>query len=82
MFRGRHENRSGDGARSPGAAPQQVDLDSPLRSFDKVVLAPHRGGATLEAEARLIDVVRDNLRRVLEGLPLWNVVNGVEVKTA
>ena len=59
---------------------EPLPADSPLRSLDNVVLAPHRGGATLEAEARLIEVVGDNLRRVLEGLPPRNVVNGVEAR--
>ena len=61
---------------------EPLPAESPLRGMDNVVLAPHRGGATLEAEVRLIEVVGDNLRRALEGLPLRNVVNGVEVKTA
>jgi phosphoglycerate dehydrogenase-like enzyme len=55
--------------------------DSPLRSFENVVLAPHTGGATLEADARLIEVVGDNLLRVLDGLPPVNVVNEVKVGT-
>lgn len=61
---------------------EPLPADSPLRSLDNVVLAPHRGGATLEAEARLIEVVGDNLRRVLDGLPPRNVVNGVEARIA
>ena len=61
---------------------EPLSADSPLRSLDNVVLAPHRGGATLEAEVRLIEVVGENLRRVLDGLPPLNIVNGVEVKTA
>jgi len=60
---------------------EPLSADSPLRSLDNVVLAPHRGGATLEAEGRLIEVVGENLRRVLGGLPPLNIVNGVEVKT-
>lgn len=56
---------------------EPLPLDSPLRSLDNVVLAPHRGGATVEADARLIEVVGDNLRRALDGRPLLNVVNGV-----
>jgi D-3-phosphoglycerate dehydrogenase / 2-oxoglutarate reductase len=51
---------------------------SPLRSLENVVLAPHMGAATIEAEARLLDVVGANLRRVLDGLPPLNVVNAVE----
>ncbi|HET7467057.1 MAG TPA: 2-hydroxyacid dehydrogenase [Candidatus Dormibacteraeota bacterium] len=61
---------------------EPLPTDSPLRSFDNVILAPHRGGATLEAEVRLIEVVGENLRRVLDGLPPRNIVNGVEVKMA
>lgn len=58
---------------------EPLAVDSPLRGIDNVVLAPHRGGATFEAEARLIEVVGDNLRRVLDGLPPLNIVNGVGV---
>jgi len=55
--------------------------DSPLRSMDNVVLAPHRAGATLEADLRLIDVVGENLVRVLDGRPPLHVVNGVVAAT-
>ena len=56
---------------------EPLPLDSPLRKMENVVLAPHRGGATLEADERLLEVVADNLLRVLDGLPPINVVNGV-----
>jgi len=56
---------------------EPLPLDSPLRSLDNVVLAPHRAGATLDADARLIEVVGENLMRVLDGQPPINVVNGV-----
>ena len=51
--------------------------DSPLRRIENVILAPHRGGATVEADQRLLEVVGDNLLRVLDGLPPLNVVNGL-----
>jgi D-3-phosphoglycerate dehydrogenase len=51
--------------------------DSPLRKMENVVLAPHRGGATIEADERLLEMVSDNLLRVLDGLPPINVVNGL-----
>ena len=51
--------------------------DSPLRGFENVILAPHRGGATVEADARLIEVVGENLIRVLDGMPPLHVVNGL-----
>ena len=56
---------------------EPLPADSPLRKLDNVVLAPHAGGATFEADARLIEVVGDNLLRVLDGLPPLNVVNGL-----
>jgi D-3-phosphoglycerate dehydrogenase / 2-oxoglutarate reductase len=56
---------------------EPLPTDSPLRSLDNVVLAPHRGGATLEADTRLLDVIGENLMRALEGQPPLNVVNGV-----
>jgi phosphoglycerate dehydrogenase-like enzyme len=60
---------------------EPLATDSPLRSLENVVLAPHTGGATFEADARLIEVVGDNLLRVLDGLPPVNVVNEVKVTT-
>ena len=51
--------------------------DSPLRRLDNVFLSPHIAGATEEAEARLLETCGANLRRVLEGLDPFNVVNGV-----
>jgi D-3-phosphoglycerate dehydrogenase len=58
---------------------EPLATDSPLRTLENVVLAPHTGGATFEADARLIEVVGDNLLRVLDGLPPINVVNEVRV---
>ncbi len=58
---------------------EPLAVDSPLRTMENVILSPHAGGATLEADARLLEVVGDNLRRVLEGNPPLNVVNGVKV---
>ena len=51
--------------------------DSPLRSLDNVFLTPHTGGLTDEAEARVLAVCAANLRRVVDGLDPFNVVNGV-----
>ncbi|MBO0708126.1 MAG: hydroxyacid dehydrogenase, partial [Candidatus Dormibacteraeota bacterium] len=50
---------------------------SPLRELDNVFLTAHIGGNTREAMARSIRVVESNLRRVVEGLEPFNVVNGV-----
>lgn len=56
---------------------EPLPADSPLRGLENVILAPHRGGATVEADERLIEVIGDNLVRVLDGRPPWNVVNGL-----
>ena len=53
---------------------------SPLRTMENVVLAPHTGGATIEADARLIEVVGENLLRVLDGHAPINVVNAVAAR--
>ena len=51
--------------------------DSPLRAFPNVFMTPHAAAWTEEAEARLLDVCGANMRRVLDGLEPFNVVNGV-----
>ena len=56
---------------------EPLPAGSPLRNLDNVVLAPHRGGATVEADARLLEVIGDNLLRVLDGQPPRHVVNGL-----
>jgi D-3-phosphoglycerate dehydrogenase len=58
---------------------EPLAVDSPLRTLDNVVLSPHAGGATVEADARLLEVVGENLRRALDGQAPLNVVNAVRV---
>jgi phosphoglycerate dehydrogenase-like enzyme len=71
-----------EGGRLAGAALDVYEVeplaaDSPLRRLDQVFLSPHAGGATEQAAARVQEVVRANLLRVLEGEDPFNVVNGV-----
>ena len=61
---------------------EPLPRDSILRSLENVILAPHRAGATVEADDRLIGLVGDNLLRVLDGEPPLNVVNGVTAARA
>jgi D-3-phosphoglycerate dehydrogenase len=51
--------------------------DSLLRRMENVLLSPHVAGITAESEAALLEVVRDNVGRVLDGREPFNVVNGV-----
>jgi phosphoglycerate dehydrogenase-like enzyme len=45
--------------------------------MDNVFLSPHVAGVSEESEARLLDTCAANMRRVLDGLEPFNVVNGV-----
>jgi phosphoglycerate dehydrogenase-like enzyme len=58
---------------------EPTPADNPLRRMDNVFFSPHVGGFTVESEARALEVVRDNLTRVLDGEEPSNVVNGVRL---
>jgi len=59
-------------------ATEPLPADSPLRGEDRILLSPHAGGATREAQGRLIAAVVDNVRRAVSGEPVDHVVNGVD----
>jgi D-3-phosphoglycerate dehydrogenase len=59
-------------------ATEPLPLDSPLRSEDRILLSPHAGGATREAQGRLINAVIANVRRAVTGEPVIDVVNGLD----
>jgi phosphoglycerate dehydrogenase-like enzyme len=50
----------------------------PLTELDNVILSPHVAGKVVEAQVRILKKTKDNLRRVVAGEPLHDVVNGVE----
>ncbi len=54
---------------------EPLPADSPLRTLENVFLAPHVGGATEQAQARVLEVVRANVERALAGEELINLVN-------
>ena len=58
---------------------EPTPADNPLRRMENVFFSPHVAGFTLEAEARALEMVRDNLTRVLDGEEPVNVVNGVRL---
>jgi D-3-phosphoglycerate dehydrogenase len=58
---------------------EPTPAENPLRRMENVFFSPHVGGFTAESEARVLEVVRDNLIRVLEGEEPSNVVNGVRL---
>jgi D-3-phosphoglycerate dehydrogenase len=59
---------------------EPTPADNPLLRMENVFFSPHVGGAALEAEARALEVVRDNLTRVLDGEEPADVVNGVVLR--
>ncbi len=56
---------------------EPLDTASPLREMENVFLSPHVAGVSVESEARLLETCGANMRRVLDGLDPFNVVNGV-----
>jgi D-3-phosphoglycerate dehydrogenase len=58
---------------------EPTPTDNPIRRMENVFFSPHVGGWTFEAEARVLERVRDNLTRVLAGEEPVNVVNGVRL---
>lgn len=54
---------------------EEPPVDSPAVSSDKIVCSPHHAGSSPAAKENKISIVRDELRRVLRGETLHNVVN-------
>ena len=56
---------------------EPLPADSPLRDLP-VLLSPHAAGSTQQASGRILGGSVENLRRVLAGEPVADVVNGVD----
>jgi len=61
-------------------ATEPLPADSPLRTAPNVLLSPHMAGSTGEAAMRILAQSLANLRRVLEGEPVVDVVNDVAAR--
>ena len=59
-------------------AVEPLPAGSPLRDAPGVLLSPHLAGSTAQAAGRIVAQVTANLRRVLAGEPVVDVVNGVD----
>ena len=59
-------------------AVEPLPADSPLREAPRVLLSPHAAGSTAQAVLRILGQTTANLRRVLAGEPVVDVVNGVD----
>jgi phosphoglycerate dehydrogenase-like enzyme len=54
--------------------------DSELRTAPGLLLSPHMAGSTVEAAMRIVGQAKANLVRVLDGLPVVDVVNGQDAR--
>jgi phosphoglycerate dehydrogenase-like enzyme len=59
-------------------AVEPLPADSPLCQEDRLLLSPHAGGATREAQGRLIAGIVDNVGRAVFGKAVADVVNGLD----
>jgi len=68
------ERRIG-GAALDALATEPLPADSPLWSFENVVITPHSSNSSPNVRPRTIALIRENLRRFKVGEPLLNVVD-------
>lgn len=66
------------GAAVDAFAAEPLAPDSPLRQAPNLLLSPHAAGSTGQAAMRILGQTTANLRRVLDGEPVVDVVNGVD----
>ncbi len=88
MSRGKIYSHAGlvkalDSGRLAGAGldvtdPEPLPKGDPLWKFPNVVITPHTSGGSDNLEARLNNLVKENIRRFGAGLPLLNVVDKKE----
>ena len=56
---------------------EPLPAGSPLRTAPRVLLSPHAAGSTVQAVTRILTQANANLRRVLDGEPVVDVLNGL-----
>lgn len=59
-------------------ASEPLPAGSPLRSAPGVLLSPHMAGSTVQAAMRIVGQSTANLTRAVDGVPVVDVVNGVD----
>jgi phosphoglycerate dehydrogenase-like enzyme len=69
------ESRQLAGAGLDVTDPEPLPADHPLWKFENVVITPHIAGASNSAQARVMDLLRENIRLFAAGQPLRNVVD-------
>jgi phosphoglycerate dehydrogenase-like enzyme len=69
-----------DGKRLSGAGVDVVDPEPlpkghPLWKFENVIITPHIAGRSDKDHARMVNTIKDNIQRFVDGKPLVNVVD-------
>ena len=54
---------------------EEPPVDSPVLDSEDIVCSPHHAGSSPNAKENKIQIVREELKRVLQGKPLHNIVN-------
>lgn len=57
---------------------EPLPADAPIRSVDRVLLSSHAAATTAESIARIFELVRSNVARVVAGRPVESVANGLD----
>src|SRR5687767_15216957 len=55
--------------------PEPLPADSPLWEIETCLITPHSSGHSFAKEERVIEILRENARRLAAGEPLLNVVD-------
>jgi phosphoglycerate dehydrogenase-like enzyme len=55
--------------------PEPLPKEHPLRKFDNVIITPHVAGHSDLIQRRLLELIKENVRRFVTGKPLLNIVD-------
>lgn len=69
------DSRKLSGAGVDVTNPEPLPKGHPLWKFDNAIITPHMASGSDQRDNRIDDVIADNVRRFVEGLPLRNVVD-------
>jgi phosphoglycerate dehydrogenase-like enzyme len=64
-----------DGAGVDVTDPEPLPPGHPLWKFENVIVTPHIAGRSDQDQQRMVDTIRENIRRFVDGKPLLNVVD-------
>ena len=63
------------GSGSTTSTPAPLPKGHPLWKFENVIITPHIAGRSDKDHARMVNTIKDNIRRFADGQPLVNIVD-------